>query len=238
MGSLSLVSWNLFGLEPYQLDVRTEAACFALLLDDPPDIVCFQEVVDRTLQAHLKPHFSNAGYAHVVQPTDSEYYCAIFVKAPLRLVNAGLHPFPSSVMGRALLEARVDWDGTPVMVLTSHMESMREGGPARVEQLRQIAKRMGQHDGPAVFAGDTNLRDAEVKGLDLPGIKDAWENGGTPETRFTWKPWKGRAKARFDRIYINDRWSCSKFALGIGENVPSAGVPVSDHRKVRIELLT
>ena len=237
MGSLTLVNWNLFGLEPYQLDVRTEAACFGLLLEDPPDIVCFQEVVDRTLHAHLKPHFAHAGYGHVVQPTESEYYCAIFVKQPLKLINAGIHPFPSSQMGRALLEARIDWDGTPIMVLTSHLESLKDGGPARREQLVQIAKRMGQHKGPAVFAGDTNLRDAEVEGLDL-GISDCWELAGSSSNRFTWRPWKGRAKARFDRIYINGHWECAGFEIGKGDNVPEAGVPISDHRQVRVALTT
>ncbi len=234
MGSLTLVSWNLFGLEPHQLDVRTEAACFGLLMEDPPDIVCFQEVIDRCLHAHLKPHFSNAGYGHIVQPATTEYYCTIFVKHPLKLINAGIHPFPSSQMGRALLEARIDWDGVDLLVLTSHLESLREGRRARQEQLALIVERLGQHRGPAVFAGDTNLRDPEVGAL--PGIVDAWEAVGGRGHRFTWRPWKGKAKARFDRVYLNDQWVCEDFTLGEGEPVPEAGVPISDHRMVRVRL--
>ena len=80
---LSLVTWNLDGLEPRWRDERTEAACLHLLLrPDPPDIVAVQEVVDRTWHAHLKPHFGHAGYVGVPGRADSEYWVALFVRAP------------------------------------------------------------------------------------------------------------------------------------------------------------
>lgn len=234
MGSLSLVTWNLFGLEPLQRDVRTEAACMGLLLEDPPDIVCFQEVIDRTLVAHLRPHFSNAGYAHVVQPASTEYTCALFVRSPLALMSAGVRPFPSSQMGRALLEATVDWNGQPVLILTAHMESLKSGSAARREQLARIRQRLETHPGPALFAGDTNLRDAEVG--DLGTLRDAWEVAGSPADRFTWSPWKGRARARFDRVFLSPHWTCDAFRLGTGAKVPEADVPVSDHRSVHVQV--
>jgi len=207
-----------------------------LLVEDPPDIVCLQEVVDRTLHAHLRPHFSNAGYAHVVQPATTEYTCALFVRAPLKLVEAGVSPFPSSQMGRALLEATVDWDGVPLLILTAHMESLKGGSQPRSEQLGRILRRLEAHPGPAVFAGDTNLRDNEVDEAILGETRDAWEVAGTPSTRFTWQPWKGRARARFDRVFLNRHWTCTAFDLGNGADVPAAGVPVSDHRCVRVTL--
>ena len=236
MSSLSLVTWNLFGLEPFQLDVRTEAACTSLLLEDPPDIVCFQEVIDRTLIAHLRPHFSHAGYAHVVQPATTEYTCAVFVRTPLVLQTAGVCPFPSSQMGRALLEATVDWHGQPLLILTAHMESLKEGSKARKEQLEQIVERMEAHPGPALFAGDTNLRDAEVDPATLGTVRDAWDVAGTAATRFTWRPWKGSARARFDRVFLSPHWTCTSFTLGNGALLDGAGVPISDHRQVRVSL--
>ena len=50
MPALTVVTWNLFGLEERHLDERTEAACFHLLMERPPDVLLFQEVVDRSLR--------------------------------------------------------------------------------------------------------------------------------------------------------------------------------------------
>ena len=62
---MKLSSWNLNGLEDLNMDMRTEAAMFQLLLGAPiesafaegfvantPDIVLLQEVVERSYHAH------------------------------------------------------------------------------------------------------------------------------------------------------------------------------------------
>lgn len=210
--ALSLVTWNLNGLEPRDLDARTEAACLHLLLrDDPPDVVAVQEVVDRTWHAHLLPHFSHAGYAALPGRADSEYWCALFVRGALRVEGATLERLPDSGQGRALLEATVTWEGQRTWIATGHLESLRSGAPTRKRQLHHVLDRLEDpaRVGRAVFAGDTNLRDAEVAEVaaarELP-VLDAWEQVGTKATRDTWRaPGSGGRRGRgfrFDRVLM------------------------------------
>ena len=71
---MHLVTWNLDGLDPRHLDLRTEAA-IAALLADLPDVILLQEVTRRTWHAHLRPHLAHAGYAAAaVVPDDAEAY--------------------------------------------------------------------------------------------------------------------------------------------------------------------
>ena len=72
---MKLISWNLNGLDDRNLDVRTEAAMFQILLGAPiesaviegfkpnvPDIILLQEVVERSYHAHVMPHLKAAGF--------------------------------------------------------------------------------------------------------------------------------------------------------------------------------
>ena len=51
-------------------------------------------------------------------------------------------------------------------VQTAHLESLREGAGLRERQLSYVVERLTSAHGPAVFAGDTNLRDAEAARVD------------------------------------------------------------------------
>ena len=236
---MRLVTWNLDGLEERHLDVRTEAACFRLLLSNPPDVVLLQEVVDRSLAAHLKPHFGHAGYAQIVPPSDSEYFVAAFVRAPHRVLKAWSTPFPGSAMGRALLSLHIDIGGREIAVHTAHFESMAEGRKERRRQLAQVVEVLHQASVPSVFGGDTNLRDEELGGIaNLDRIHDTYDLLDHPrDLATTWRPRAGKHRGhRFDRVFVAGLGVVRAARIG-DERVPEAeGMTVSDHVGIEVEL--
>lgn len=145
-------------------------------------------------------------------------------------------------MGRSLLRTTVRWAGQELLLLTAHMESLREGRAERVQQLDVVRAALGAHTGPAIFAGDTNLRDREL--ADKP-IRDAWSELGGPEhARYTFDARtipnkKGRTRARYDRVFLNAHpgWSPVGLSLLGMASVPGAsGLFPSDHAGVEVVL--
>ena len=238
---LRILTWNLNGLEPTLLDERTEAQCLAMLLrDDAPHVVMLQEVVARTWHAHLKHHFAAAGFVPVpADPhlaTEHDYFCVLLVHRSLPIARSGAELFPNSFMGRHLVWAEATWGERTVLLATSHLESTKSAGQARVAQLAAVVEGLVNHPGPAVFGGDTNLRKAEepeVAGLER--VADAWVDIGEPaEQRATWPsvPRDGRPGARFDRVYVHDA-EVVGFRL-LGTTAPGFPRPPSDHLAVEV----
>ncbi len=246
MPTLRLITWNLDGLDTRHIDLRTEAACRAIL-ERGPDVVFLQEVVERSFFGHLRPWFTGSGF-RAAPPTlsrRSRYGCVMFIRSPLRVTSARRTPFEASQMGRALIRTVVHWEGRELLLLTAHMESLRDGAPERVRQLDRVLAALTAHAGPAVFAGDTNLRDSEVRGRD---IRDAWCLLGSPrQTRTTWDmraiPNKrgpneqGGGYARFDRVFLNPGWRPSEMSLiGMAPVAGADGLFPSDHAGLEVLL--
>ena len=237
---MEVVSWNLNGLDETDLDIRTEAALTEILLGpDPmevfssgsapvlPDVVLLQEVVERSLVAHIRPHLEAAGYAIVPhQPSPRSYFEVAAVRGR-RIVEAAVLPFPRTGQGRALLELRLE---SGLRVLTAHLESLRQGRPVRLEQAAFVLDRL-RMGGRAVFAGDTNLRRAEWAELDGRGVEDVWVQAGSEAAqRGTWK------RMRFDRGWAVEMPAVTAFRrIGLGD-VPGLGEPASDHWGIRFTL--
>ena len=76
-------------------------------------------------------------------------------------------PFSNSQMGRGLLFSGVTTKcGQEILFMTSHLESMKEYGQARTEQLHNCFDFMNKTNAEKViFGGDLNARDAEIKSL-------------------------------------------------------------------------
>lgn len=243
MPALHLTTWNLNGLDPADLDVRTEAACLALLLrPDPPDVVMLQEVVGRSWHAHLKHHFAAAGYVPVPadppRATRSEYFCVLLVRKTLPIEHSGADPFPGSEMGRQLVWATIDWSGRSALVATSHLESGREASAIRVAQLGAVVDGLLTHEGPAVFGADTNLRVAEEARVPrLDEVTDAWVAAGSrKDDRATWPsvPRDRRPGARFDRVLVKG-CDVTSFAVA-GQRAPGLPGAPSDHLRIEVTL--
>lgn len=226
---MSLVTWNLAGLDDRLVDERTEAACFEVLLRPEPVVVlALQELVRRSWHGHWKHHLKHAGYTvFPADPTttESEYFSAIAVLRDRGPGPGGVDAFPGSRMGRALVFAEVGgW-----LVCTGHLESERGGSDERIRQLASIVARLERWPGPAVFAGDTNLRVQEeprVAGLDR--VTDAWSALGRPaDGKATWIG--GRIGARFDRIYTNRAVRPVSLSTFGAAKLPEVGARISDH---------
>lgn len=229
MNALHLLSWNLGGLDTDHLDSRTEMACLDIILGitlqqamagqaSPPlpEVLCLQEVVRRAHQGNLAPHLKAAGfvlYPEEPAKADSEY-SMIAVRAPWQIMAAKTVRFEYSPLARDYLEVELEHSsGARVRVLTAHMESLKSGSEARLEQMLEIDRRLHEnpHE-PAVFAGDTNLRKSErAKGFTAV---DAHALAGAPKQyEHTWWPPDSRRGFRFDQIWMGSgpSWVVDEF---------------------------
>jgi endonuclease/exonuclease/phosphatase family metal-dependent hydrolase len=251
---LELVTWNTDGLDSRGLDPRAEALCLEVLFRPRhPDVVCLQEVVPRTFLAHFGPHFGHAGYRPFpAKPPESvNYYDLVLVKAPLELVGGTREPFQTSQMGRALTSVIARSGTEELAVMTSHLESLREGSVERRLQVAEVARRLAHSERPILYAGDTNLRDSELEALpDTP--LDAWLLAGSPAaTRYTWDAkvnpnirsrggtGSGPRSMRFDRVFLGGPvgWHVRSFTL-LGKTAVEGteGLWPSDHQGVLVGL--
>ncbi|MEZ4321250.1 MAG: endonuclease/exonuclease/phosphatase family protein [Myxococcota bacterium] len=235
---MHLVSWNLNGLEDENLDVRTEAALTEILLGgdmmallasgrppDLPDVVVLQEVVERTYVAHVVPHLRAAGFALVPPEPPARGYFEVAAVRGTAIRLARWVPFPRTGQGRALLELQL---ANGLTVMTAHLESLKPGGPVRMEQAQFVLERL-RRAGPAVFAGDTNLRNAEWDSLDSEGVEDAWRaTGAVKADRDTW------GRARYDRVWGAGGVRFTGFRRLGTDDVPEIGEPPSDHVGLRV----
>ncbi len=210
---------------------RPEEVFLAGTPPPPPDIVLFQEVVERTFHAHLRPHLTAAGYTIVPsQPRPREYFEVVALRRPFVVTGHQIEPLDSG-QGRELVSVTAGRDGESWLVMTAHLESMRSGAPLRREQAQVVLDRLRAHDGPALFGGDTNLRVAEADQLgDLP---DAWEaSGAKASERWTWVCEHGR-RARYDRIWGRGLRFSDFRCIG-KDAVTADGQPPSDHYGVLV----
>lgn len=236
---MDIVTWNLNGLEPKSRGPRTEAAMFTMLLGGlledivetgprraPPAVVLLQEVVEPTYFAHLQPHLKAAGYT--LFPTEIPargYFEVIAVRAPI--LEARTVRFDATGMGRALNQVTLDG----LTVFTAHLESLKPGRPLRMEQAQEVLDALARIEGPALFGGDTNLREDEAAALSFPdGILDAWTSAGSPKRmRNTW------GRMRYDRFWLKGL-ACGAFETIGAADVPGIGEPPSDHLGLRISV--
>ena len=215
---LSLLSWNIDGLDERDLEERTTAVCQTILLKQP-HVVFLQEVIHSTL--HLLQQKLKTKY-HFFAPSSppAHYFVVILVKqdsSGTDLVPGSLttHSFPGSRMGRQLIELPLTFHGVDCLFLTSHLESMKDHSVERKAQLRAAFDAMlkGRGQGRAcVFGGDLNVSEAEIKSVGVPeGVFDAWQAcGSNIETKFTWDlkgndnlnwSYPNRPQARYDRVF-------------------------------------
>jgi tyrosyl-DNA phosphodiesterase 2 len=251
VSELELLTWNLNGLDEAALGPRVEAAVQDVLLGSrleallaagaaprpPPQVVVFQEVTRAMFHALLRPHLEKAGFTlHPGAPPDRTYFELGAVRAPARVLEHRAEPLDRSQYGRWQHALRLEHAGATWRVLHAHLDSGPEKATSAIReaQVRALAQQL--EGGGAVFAGDTNLRDAEWRrareGL---ALVDAWEAAGSdPSARFTWIG--GHRKARFDRVWVTPDVEVRRFELVGDRPVAPGGAPPSDHLGVRVRV--
>ncbi|XP_075995224.1 tyrosyl-DNA phosphodiesterase 2 isoform X2 [Genypterus blacodes] len=206
---LSLISWNVDGLDTDNIVQRARGLCSYLVLYTP-DVVFLQELIPPYVQ-YLK---KRAVSYMIIEGGEDGYFVGMMLKkSRVKLLESEIVPYPSTQMMRNLLVAQVIFKAHKLCLMTSHFESCKGHAVERMKQLRGLMQRMGEaaDDLTVLFGGDTNLRDTEVAKVGLSSaVCDVWERLGRQEhCRYTWDTKANSNKAvpyvsrcRFDRIYF------------------------------------
>lgn len=208
-GKLSLISWNVDGLDTDNLAERARGLCSFLVLYTP-DVVFLQELIPPYIQ-YLKKRAVSYTF---IEGGEEGYFTGIMLKkSRVKLLESQIVAYPTTQMMRNLLVAQVTFKGQRLCLMTSHLESCKGHAAERMKQLKVVMQRMKEatDDTTVLFGGDTNLRDTEVAKVGLPsGVCDVWERLGKEEhCRYTWdtkansnKKAPYVSRCRFDRIYV------------------------------------
>ncbi|XP_034721022.1 tyrosyl-DNA phosphodiesterase 2-like isoform X1 [Etheostoma cragini] len=240
---LSLISWNVDGLDPEEQPARARGLC-SYIISHSPDVVLLQELIQPYTRFMKKRLADN--YTFIEGGKEGYFIGMMLKKSRITLLDSQIVEYPTSRQGRNLLVAQVLFKGQKLCLMTSHFESCKANAENRKLQLRLVMKRMTKapDDVTVLFGGDTNLRDAEVADVGLPGcVRDVWEQLGEPEQcRYTWDTFANtnldhryKSRFRFDRLYLRraagdgvPRLEPSSMAL-IGQEKLRCGLYTSDH---------
>lgn len=207
---LSLISWNVDGLDTDNLAERARGLCSYLVLYTP-DVVFLQELIPPYVQYLKKRAVSYL----IIEGGEEGYFTGMMLKrSRVKLLETNIVPFPTTQMLRNLLVAQVTFKDHKLCLMTSHLESCKGNAEERMKQLRVVMQKMADapDDVTVLFGGDTNLRDTEVAKVGLPSnVSDVWERLGNQEhCRYTWdtktntnKTVPYVSRCRFDRIYLH-----------------------------------
>jgi len=213
---LSVLSWNIDGLDERYIEIRTLWIC-NIINKELPDIVMLQEVIDES--SWIIRSYCQQNYEYVAGLKTSYYYNAILYKKDNNLKVDKIFEwteFDTSEMDRQLLSQEITFHNQVFTIITTHLESLKENSLERKEQLQECFSKMlnKRENHCVIFGGDLNLREAELQELGgIPDkIKDSWiDSGMAKDRKFTWdlklndnlkfgdnfKP-----TARYDRIYF------------------------------------
>ena len=182
-----------------------------------PHAVFLQEVIDSTWDEIVRQ--LSEKYDCFAAETDAPYYVAILVRKDTVKVAGSANTIDfTSTMGRQLFQLPITFAGANILLMTSHLESMKENAQYRERQLRvtfNIMKdlHVARPNVSCVFGGDLNLRDRELRNVGMPpDMVDVWEAcGSSPAEKFTWDvkendnlDWQypHKPSCRFDRLYL------------------------------------
>ncbi|XP_032895808.1 tyrosyl-DNA phosphodiesterase 2-like [Amblyraja radiata] len=207
---ISLLTWNVDGLDEMDFLERAHGVCSCLALYSP-DVVFLQEVT-KSYYYYIKQRA--VSYILIAGENDDYFSVIMLHKSRVKLLKEETIDFPTSIMMRVLLVVQVNIAGNELYLMTSHLESTKDFSKERVRQLGIILKKMKEVPDCAtvIFGGDTNLRDHEVRNLGgLPaGISDVWESLNRQEQcRYTWDTTTNDnleasycCRLRFDRVFF------------------------------------
>ena len=240
---IKLVTWNVDGINEVERIRRAKRACDEILAMNP-DVVSLQEVVAIDDMERVFDTAFGENYMKVCPGGETmAYFTVTYIKKcwASGAISRRDHfeGAATSMMGRDMLCMTCNIKGIPLLVVNTHLESMKESSETRTAQLKTITRLMLQHEGPAMVGGDLNMRDREQKDafLNAGGADDAMTDAyfffnRPADARVTWElPDTPQAKGRFDRIYHNRKgieFIHNIVMLG-KQTIQGVGVRPSDH---------
>jgi endonuclease/exonuclease/phosphatase family metal-dependent hydrolase len=255
--NLKICTWNIDGLDEANIEDRVVSIC-SMLVSLDPDVILLQEVTLSILD-QIVILFKAMGYMNMENSRPRVPYFTMIIarnevvaRGYRRRDFAGIES--KSLMCRDISSVKIPYDGGDILIITSHLESCKESSARRCAQLAECFQEMNAHDGPVIFGGDLNLRDAEAKktlktakGKEMK-IIDCWEAMGSDcKHRFTWfLPGNPSVHARFDRFFFNCHQdvNLASFRLFADESAMNSGgssvstrsnIPLSDHCGLMLE---
>jgi len=232
---MRLLTWNV-SMDPASIEERMEAICEEVA-ELAPDVVALQEVTETSLELLERgAWFAQAEGVAISDPTNA-YHTLLYSKDGFAWRERV--SFPGSRMGRDLVVGELL--GAPLVVATSHLESLPSFARERRAQLAAALERLARHPDVCLM-GDMNL----IPGLDpepeLPeGWQDAWLALGQEEEQgLTYdaarNPIAKRYRTRLDRVFCR----LSSFELEsielVGTVAIAPGLACSDHFGLAAEL--
>ena len=239
--SLTLLTWNIYGLQSSYLQERTRSIC-DYIITHQPSVVYLQEVVYatwHTITAALGVHY----HCFCGNPK-AHYFIAILICKDASIKcseKEDVIEFPTSTMGRYLIDVCVVWHSLTIHFLTSHLESMNEERIVieRKKQMKTTFSLMQDYcEKISVFGGDLNTTNFEVQDVGLPDcIVDLWEVcGSDKKEKMTWN--SNFLTTRYDRVYLSPKdgpVQPVKFYLIGREKLDKIGCHPSDHLGIWVE---
>ncbi|CAN7989445.1 unnamed protein product [Ixodes hexagonus] len=211
--AFKLVTWNIDGLNDKSIQSRILFVCNTInrLV---PDVVFLQEVVPSIVEA-VKKYLPR--YTYIPGDVQGYFAATLMNKQSVKCINHSIVPFTSTKMDRHIVCAEVTFNGSSLLLMNTHLESMAYSSGVRSNQLRKCFRRCMKEpsDKTVIFGGDLNLRDSELASVGgIPeGMIDVWEAcGSNPATCHTWDmsindnlefgDGRAKPKCRFDRVYV------------------------------------
>jgi tyrosyl-DNA phosphodiesterase 2 len=248
--TLHLLSWNIDGLDSKFTCERASVVC-DVIAERKPELVYLQEIVKSTWKLLL----DRLGEAYFLYRDDEiatnwHYFCVLLVRKDSAVTPQSgrreILRFPQSQQNRYLIKLRVTFRDVPILLLTSHLESLVRYAGERKNQLRTCFGIMKEElasepRGLSILGGDLNLMEkelAQISGL-ADNFYDAWEYCGSEEDqKYTWD--SSEPRFRLDRIYCSAgeevKLAPSLFQLLGREVMQKCGeVYPSDHLGVWVE---
>ena len=214
---LTMISWNIDGLEQRNLEKRTEAVV-KTIKESSADIVFLQEVVPQTF-SHIQTNLPN--YECISAKDDGYFVATLLRNGRVYFDRHKVRDYPTSLMDRHLLAVQAHCGNVVMDLLNTHLES-GDFAAERKEQLEECFGLMSRRPGErnVIFGGNINLQDPVVKSLEVEG---------------KWKP-----RCWFDRLYVRpsqtENLLADQFGLIGPEKVEGTQSFPSDHWGIRLGL--
>ncbi|VDO43652.1 unnamed protein product [Onchocerca flexuosa] len=161
--SLTVMSWNIDGLDETNLAIRFTAVCY-IISKIAADVVFLQEMTP-DLVSQIRKNLSGE-YSILVATPNLPYFTVVLLKPLIEFISHKAIPYRRSGMGRSMQLVETSLHGRKIMLLNTHLESMKEHSDIRITQIQECFEQLVEwDDGKTViiFGGDLNARDSEVR---------------------------------------------------------------------------